>query len=101
MLLCSLTDYICFAQNQLVDKNLVRIPPTVQVTNEQLTSSIKALIAANIDSIIEDHKVKFQIPHCTFGVDRVLLSEIELVKQHSQFLSQNCVNFEIMDRIKQ
>lgn len=88
-------------QNQLADKNLIRIPPTVQISNEQLTSSIKALIIANIDSIIEGHTAKFQIPHCTFGIDRVLLSEIELVKQHSQFLSQNCVNFEIMDRIKQ
>lgn len=90
-----------FFQNQLSEKNLIRIPPTIQVSNDQLSASLKSLIMANIDNIINDHTTKFQIPYCTYGVDRVLLTEIELVKQHSQFLSQNCVNFEIMDRVKQ
>lgn len=89
-------------QNQLNEKNLIRIPPTVQMSNEQLANTMKSLIVANIDQIISDHFAKFQIPYCTYGVDRNLLAEIEVVKQHSQYLSQNCANFEIMDKqIKQ
>lgn len=88
-------------QNQLNEKNLIRIPPTVQMSNEQLGTSLKSLIVANIDNIVSDHFAKFQIPFCTYGVDRNLLAEIEAVRQHSQYLSQNCANFEIMDQIKQ
>ncbi|XP_031618907.1 uncharacterized protein LOC116338021 [Contarinia nasturtii] len=88
-------------KNQLNDKNLIRIPPTVQISNDQLATSLKSLIVANIDNIISDHYAKFQIPYCTYGVDRNLLAEIEAVKQHSQYLSRNCANFEIMDKIKQ
>lgn len=83
------------------EKNLIRIPPTVQMSNDQLATSLKSLIIVNIDNIITDHFTKFQIPFCTYGVDRNLLAEIEAVKQHSQYLSQNCANFEIMDKIKQ
>lgn len=72
------------------------------MSNDQLANTMKTLIFANIDQIITDHFAKFQIPYCTYGVDRNLLSEIEMVKQHSQYLSQNCANFEIMDqKIKQ
>lgn len=88
-------------QNQLSEKNLIRIPPTIQMSNDQLGNSLKTLIVANIDNIISDHFSKFQIPFCTYGVDRNLLAEIEAVKQQSQYLSQNCANFEIMDKIKQ
>lgn len=71
------------------------------MSNDQLATSLKSLIIVNIDNIITDHFTKFQIPFCTYGVDRNLLAEIEAVKQHSQYLSQNCANFEIMDKIKQ
>lgn len=71
------------------------------MSNDQLATSLKSLIVANIDNIVTDHIAKFQIPFCTYGVDRNLLAEIETVKQHSQYLSQNCANFEIMDKIKQ
>lgn len=71
------------------------------MSNEQLANSLKSLIIANVDSIANDHFAKFRIPYCTYGIDRNLMVEIEAVKQHSQYLSQNCANFEIMDRIKQ
>lgn len=93
--------YFLHFQNQLSEKNLIRIPPTVQMSNDQLAGSLKSLIVANIDNIVSDHFAKFQIPFCTYGVDRNLLAEIEAVKQQSQYLSQNCANFEIMDKIKQ
>lgn len=88
-------------KNQLSEKNLIRIPPSVQMSNEQLAASLKGLLIANIDSICDDHANKLQIPFCTFGVDRNLLAEIEAVNRHSNLLSQNCANFEIMDKIKQ
>lgn len=84
-------------KNQLCEKNLIRIPPTVQVP---LAASLKSLLIANIDSICDEHTAKLQIPYCTYGVDRNLLAEIEAVNQNSNLLSQNCVNFVIMDRIK-
>lgn len=71
------------------------------MSNDQLATSLKSLIVTNIDNIITDHFAKFQIPYCTYGIDRNLLAEIEAVRQHSQYLSQNCANFEIMDKIKQ
>lgn len=85
-------------KNQLCEKHLIRIPPTIQVP---LAASLKSLLTANIDSICDDHANKFQIPHCTYGVDRNLLAEIEAVNQNSNLLSQNCANFAIMDKIKQ
>lgn len=88
-------------KNQLCEKNLIRIPPSVQMSNEQLSISLKNLLITNIDSICDDHANKLQIPYCTFGVDRNLLAEIEAVNRHSNLLSQNCANFEIMDKIKQ
>lgn len=85
-------------KNQLSEKNLIRIPPSVQVP---LTASLKNLLFANIDSICDDHAAKLQIPYCTYGVDRNLLAEIEAANQNSNLLSQNCANFQIMDKIKQ
>lgn len=85
-------------KNQLCEKNLIRIPPSVQVP---LAASLKSLLIANIDSICDDHAAKLHIPYCTYGVDRNLLAEIEAVNQNSNLLSQNCANFVIMDRIKQ
>lgn len=89
-----------FSQNQLSEKNLIRIPPSVQLSTENLATSLNNLILTNIDAIVEDHASKFQIPFCTYGVDRNLLTEIEAVNQHSKTLNQNCANFEIMDAIK-
>lgn len=85
-------------KNHLSEKNLIRIPPSVQVP---LVASLKGLLIANIDSICDDHVAKLQIPYCTYGVDRNLLAEIEAVNQNSNLLSQNCANFVIMDKIKQ
>lgn len=85
-------------KNHLSEKNLIRIPPSVQVP---LAASLKCLLIANIDSICDDHAAKLQVPYCTYGVDRNLLAEIEAVNQNSNLLSQNCANFVIMDRIKQ
>lgn len=82
------------------EKNLIRIPPSVHISNENLAISLNNLITANIDAIVDDHSNKYQIPYCTYGVDRSLLAEIEAVNQHSKLLNQNCANFEIMDSIK-
>lgn len=79
---------------------MIRIPPSVQISNENLATSLNSLITTNIDAIVDDHISKYQIPYCTYGVDRNLLAEIEAVNQHSKLLNQNCANFEIMDSIK-
>lgn len=87
-------------QNQIPERNLIRIPPTIQLQNDQLASVMGGLISGSIDSIIDEHINKFKIPYCTFGVDRRLLEEIEAVNQHSKVLGQNSANFSIMDKIK-
>ena len=84
----------------MLEKNLIRIPPTIQLTSEQLAAHIESLICGCVDGIIEEHITKYQISHCTYGVDYNLLEEIEAVNQHSKILEQNCANFGIMDTIK-
>jgi hypothetical protein len=67
---------------------------------EQFSSTFEAALTAEFDAIIEEHMSKFQIPHCTFGVDRRVLNEVEEVNRHSQTLNQNCANFTILESIK-
>lgn len=88
-------------KNQLSEKNLIRIPPSVQMPSDQLATTLNALITAIIDQIVDEHTNKYQIPYCTYGVDRNLLSEIEIVNQYSKAVSQNCTNIGIMDKVKQ
>lgn len=76
------------------------MPVVSQHQQEQFSSLLEVAMSSEIESIIEEHSSKFQIPHCTYGVDRRLLSEIEEVNRHSQILNQNCANFTIIDQIK-
>lgn len=94
------TNNIVYTQNHLVEKNLIRIPPTVQVPSDHLTHIFTTLIGGMLENIVEEHTNRCHIPRCTFGVDANLLHEIEAVNQYSKILEQNCVNFGIMDRIK-
>ncbi|KAJ6649686.1 putative WD repeat-containing protein, partial [Pseudolycoriella hygida] len=87
-------------RNQIPERNLIRIPPTIQLQQDQLAAVMGTLISGSIDSIIDEHINKFKIPYCTYGVDRRLLEEIEAVNQHSKVLGQNSANFSIMDKIK-
>lgn len=87
-------------KNQLNEKHIIKSTPNQQLTPEQLTVSLENLLSSEIDGIIEEHNSKFQIPHCTFGVDKRLFNEIEEVNRYSRILGQNCANFTIMDRIR-
>lgn len=71
-----------------------------QQQQEQFSNMLEVAISSEMDSIVEEHNSKFQIPYCTFGVDRRLLIEIEEVNRHSQILNQNCANFTITEQIK-
>lgn len=83
-----------------MEKNLIRIPPSVQFQRDQLAAVLETLIGGSIDGILDEHVSKYQIPYCTYGVDVNLLEELEAVNQHSKILEHNCANFVIMDRIK-
>lgn len=87
-------------KTQLAEKNVIRIPPTLTIQNDQLAGIFDTLITNSIDSIVDEHINKYQIPYCTYGLDRRLLEEIEAVNQHSKILGQNCANFDIVDSIK-
>lgn len=80
---------------------MIKMPVVSQQQQEQFLSLLEAAISSEVDSIVEEHSSKFQIPLCTFGVDRRLLNEIEEVNRHSQILNQNCANFSIIDQIKE
>lgn len=67
---------------------------------DQFSSILEAALSSELDGIVEEHTSKFQIPYCTFGVDRRLLTELEEVNRHTQILNQNCANFSITDRVK-
>lgn len=87
-------------KNQLSDKHIIRNQPNIHSTSEQFQMILEQTISIEIDSIIDEHSNKYSIPMCTFGVDRRLLVELEVVNRHSRHLGQNCANFTIMDRIK-
>lgn len=87
-------------KQQLLERNLIRIPPTVLVAAEQLAALFEQLLVQLLDGVCDEHAARCQLPRCTFGVDGQLLRELEAVQQYSMFLEQNCVNFGIMDRIK-
>lgn len=87
-------------KNQVSEKSIIRIPPTVNVTSEQLTASLKGLITSNIDAVISEHSNRCQIPYCTFGVNTHLLEEIEIVKQHSLILSQSSATPDVLLQAK-
>jgi DNA replication protein DnaC len=87
-------------QSQLAEKHIIKMPVVSPQQQEQFSSLLEVAMSSEIDSIIEEHSSKFQIPHCTFGVDRRLLNEIEEINRHSQILNQNCANFTITDQIK-
>lgn len=76
------------------------MPVVSQQQQEQFSTMLEVAISSEIDSIVEEHSSKFQIPYCTFGVDRRLLNEIEEVNRYSQLLNQNCANFTITEQIK-
>lgn len=87
-------------QSQLAEKHIIKMPVVSPQQQEQFSSMLEVAISSEVDSIVEEHSTKFQIPHCTFGVDRRLLNEVEEVNRHSQILNQNCANFTIIDQIK-
>jgi Cdc6-like AAA superfamily ATPase len=84
----------------LAEKHIIKMPVVSQQQQEQFSSLLETALSAEIDAIIEEHAMKFQIPLCTFGVDRRLLSELEEVNRHSLTLNQNCANFSIIDHIR-
>lgn len=58
-------------------------------------------LSLEIDAIIDEHVSKYSIPHCTHGVDRRLLSELEEVNRHSRVLNENCANFSTTERVRE
>lgn len=87
-------------KNQLAEKHVIKMPVTSQQQQDQFLSTLETAISSEIDMIVEEHSSKFQIPLCTFGVDRRLLNEIEEINRHSQILNQNSANFSIIDQVK-
>lgn len=67
---------------------------------DQFSTLLEAALSSEIETIVEEHSNKFQVPLCTFGTDRRLLNEIEEVNRQSQVLNQNCANFPIIDQVK-
>jgi Cdc6-like AAA superfamily ATPase len=76
------------------------MPVVSQQQQEQFQLALETALSLEIDAIVEEHASKFQIPYCTYGVERRLLVELEEINRHSQILNQNCANFSIMESIK-
>ncbi|XP_053675438.1 uncharacterized protein LOC128725698 [Anopheles nili] len=89
-------------KNQLSEKHIIRIPANIaQQQQEQFGTLLDACLSQEIDSVIDEHVSKYSIPHCTYGVDRRLLSELEEVNRHSRVLNENCANFSSTDRVRE
>jgi hypothetical protein len=87
-------------RNQLTDKHIIRIPPSIAQQQDQFATVLETLITAEVGAIIDEHLNKFTIPHCTYGVDRRLLLELEEIDYHSRILNENCANFAIIDDVR-
>ncbi|XP_058058731.1 uncharacterized protein LOC131209639 [Anopheles bellator] len=88
-------------KNQLSEKHIIRIPANISQQQDQFAALLDTCLSLEIDLIIDEHVSKYSIPHCTFGVDRRLLSELEEVNRHSRVLNENCANFTTTDRVKE
>lgn len=87
-------------RNQLVEKHIIKMPVASQQQQDQFLAALESAISSEVDLIVEEHTSKFQVPFCTYGVDRRLINEIEEVNRHSQILNQNSANFSIIDQVK-
>lgn len=72
----------------------------MNLSNEQLTTTLRSLVTSSIDAIIGDHASQCPIPYCTYGVNTHLLDEIETVKQHSLLLSRNSAHPETLLKVE-
>uniref|UniRef100_A0A182X1F3 WD_REPEATS_REGION domain-containing protein n=1 Tax=Anopheles quadriannulatus TaxID=34691 RepID=A0A182X1F3_ANOQN len=89
-------------KNQLSEKHIIRIPANIaQPQQEQFGAILDTCLSLEIDAIIDEHVSKYSIPHCTHGVDRRLLSELEEVNRHSRVLNENCANFSTTERVRE
>ncbi|XP_068150594.1 uncharacterized protein [Drosophila tropicalis] len=87
-------------KNQLCEKNLIRLLPTMNILDEELSAVIENLLDKSLAGIFEEHQQKSSIPYNTLGVDRVLLEELQLIGHYSKLLAQNSANFDIMNDVK-
>lgn len=86
-------------KNQLCEKNLIRLLPTMNILDDELSAVIESLLEKSLTGIFEEHHQK-SIPYNTLGVDRVLLEELQLIGHYSKLLAQNSANFDIMNDVK-
>ncbi|XP_062123664.1 uncharacterized protein LOC133837031 [Drosophila sulfurigaster albostrigata] len=86
-------------KNQLCEKNLIRLLPTMNILDDELSAVIESLLDKSLAGIFEEHHQK-SIAHNTLGVDRVLLEELQLIGHYSKLLAQNSANFDIMNDVK-
>lgn len=75
-------------KNQLSDKHILKFPVVSTQQQEQFAALMEVLLTSEIDAIIDDHTNKFQIPFCTYGVDRRLLSELEEINRYSKIMGR-------------
>ncbi|XP_030376697.1 uncharacterized protein LOC115625696 [Scaptodrosophila lebanonensis] len=87
-------------KSQLCEKNLIRLLPTMNILDEELSAVIESLLSKSVAAIFEEHQQKCTIPYNTQGVDKVLLEEVQLIGHYSKLLAQNSANFDIMNDIK-
>lgn len=70
-------------QVQLAEKHIIKMPVVSSNQQDQFMNLLEVAISTEIDSIVEEHMNKYQIPYCTFGVDRRLLSEVGTIDMKS------------------
>lgn len=67
---------------------------------EQLLTALSASFSNIVENIFDDYKTKVEVPCCTDGVDRRLISELFEVDRSIKCLTQNCANFNSLEKIQ-
>lgn len=84
----------------LSEKNLIRILPPTGILDDELATILENRIEKSIESILEEHAAKYNMPRNTNGIDQIILEEIDTMGFYSKILAQNSPNFDIMNDIK-
>lgn len=73
----------------LYEKNIIRLLPTMNLIDEDITEVLKDLLNVSISKIFDDYSNSSLIPFNTNGIDYLLFDELQAISRYTRNLIQN------------
>lgn len=73
----------------LYEKNIIRLLPTMNLVDEDITEVLEDLLNISISKIFDEYSNSGLIPLNTNGIDRLLFHELELISRYTRNLLQH------------